>query len=252
MNDSDHTEPAGEALSAAPPSGAASPSPLRRERPEAPDALEAQPARAEQSSVRATPAEAPSQADRLTELCARLDAMKRKLGAVEETLGMVVRQQELTQGAIRHLGGRVTEAASSLGAPRVREIYLRLLLLYDLVEPPPAHLSADAAEICRVVSGQIEQFLAANGLPRIATDGLPFDRVLHKPVQTVPASATAPAGCIVSTVRNGFRSEQTVLRPAEVVIASGAPLGDAATDDSQDRTKKEPYGLPSCNKGTAQ
>jgi len=151
---------------------------------------------------------------------ARLQSLEQAVAGLEDAVRVVARQQDVVQASLRQWSDRVTDAANSLGAPRVRELYLRLLLLYDLVEPSPAHLSADAKEICQVVSGQIEQFLAVAGFRRIATDGEAFDRDRHKPVQVVTGGDRTSAGRVLATVRNGFRSDQSVLRPAEVVIAA--------------------------------
>jgi molecular chaperone GrpE (heat shock protein) len=173
--------------------------------------------------------EPPSAAAGTGEVEARLDSIDRRIEAFADTLTTLVRQQELIQGAVRQLGSRVTEAATSLSAPRVRELYGRLVLLYDLVAPTPAHLSPDAAEVCQVVATQIEQFLEVTGFQRIPTDGAPFNRDLHKPVRVVRAENPEVGGRIVATVRNGFCSELGVLRPAEVVLA----VAESATLQAQ-------------------
>jgi molecular chaperone GrpE (heat shock protein) len=165
-------------------------------------------------------------------VAARLKSLERTVASLEEVVRIVTRQQDVVHASLRQLSDRVTDAANSLGAPRVRELYLRLLLLYDLVEPPPVHLSVDAKDICEAVSGQIEQFLAVTGFQRIPTDGEAFDRDRHKPVQVVPAKDSNSAGRVLSTIRNGFCSEQAVLRPAEVVIAAGSALAATAPTDA--------------------
>jgi len=164
----------------------------------------------------------PPLADQLDDVILGLRHLEEMVTSLHESIGTLVKQQEIMQSSLRQLGTRVSDAASSLGAPRIRELYMRLLLLYDLVEPPPAHLSEESTSLCKMIATQIEQFLEANGIQRIETDGKVFDPNLHKPVKAISEADPSLTGRIVSTVRNGFRADYGVLRPAEVVIASAA------------------------------
>lgn len=149
----------------------------------------------------------------------RLQLFQGTMAELCEAVGRLQREQEIMQKSLRQLGSRVSEAATSLGAPRIKALYLRLLLLYDLVEPPPSHLSPEGADYCRLLANQIEQFLEVNGIQAIETAGAAFDPIFHKPIKMVPLTDPQMDGVILGQERQGFRTEQGVLRPAEVVVA---------------------------------
>jgi len=154
----------------------------------------------------------------LAEMVLRIDAVETTLNSLVESVQILTRQQEIMQNSMRQLSGRVTEAASSLQVPRIRDLYSKLLLLYDLVEPPPAGLPPESVDLCKKLSIQIEQFLAVEGVERIATEDAIFDCNLHKPMNYVEVADLNQDNRVVFTYRHGFHSESSVLRPAEVDI----------------------------------
>src|SRR5205823_4079609 len=99
-----------------------------------------------------------------------------------------------------------------------------LLVIYDLVDQ-----SARAALVSgndfpgihqrnyEVLSTQLAQILAVNGLSPIPADG-PFDPAVHRAIERVPVDDALRANQIVELVRPGFRTEQAVLRYAEVRV----------------------------------
>jgi molecular chaperone GrpE len=67
------------------------------------------------------------------------------------------------------------------------------------------------------------QFLAkleGFGVKRIASEGQPFDPLLHEAVSAVPAAAPDQDGVVVGVVRHGYRIGDEVLRPAAVAVAT--------------------------------
>ena len=61
------------------------------------------------------------------------------------------------------------------------------------------------------------------GVKRIASEGRPFDPVLHEAIATVPAASADQDGVIVGVVRHGYRIGDDVLRPAAVAVAKAQP-----------------------------
>jgi len=180
--------------------------------------------RVEEAPAPVVPRERTDAIERLLEsICSRLQLVEERLTAVQAQIEVLVKQHEIAQGGLRQLGSKVSDAATSLGAPRVRETFMRVLMLYDLIEPAPAHLSPESSDLCRLLSEQIEQFLAVQGIERIQTDGLRFDPTLHKPVKIVSIDDPAKEATVLNTLRNGFRSEFGVLRPAEVTMGRCPP-----------------------------
>ena len=137
---------------------------------------------------------------------------------LKQQANTLTKQVEIMQKSMRTVDRSIADAATSLGAPRVRELYMRLLMMYDLVSPPPANLGTEALSICKMLAGQIEQFLEVNGFRRIPTDGSVFDPALHKPLKKVVVADVSMDGRIISTIQMGFQSEHAILRPASVEV----------------------------------
>jgi len=190
------------------------------------------------------PSPAPTHVEILSSINAKLDRIESSISDLRQATESLARLQEIMQKGMRQIDLRIADVATSLTAPRIRELYLRLLLLYDLLEPTPAHLGQESAALCKLVAGQIEQFLEVNGFSRIETDGRVFDPRLHRPINVVPVDDPTQDSRILSTVCNGFQSATTVLRPASVIIGS---LGhDPKTENH--RPQGERSGIDSSEK----
>jgi molecular chaperone GrpE (heat shock protein) len=160
-----------------------------------------------------------------------LRAMQASFDTLNQQIHALARNQEILQSAVRQLVTRVADAASSLAAPRMRELYLRLLMIYDLVNPVPAQLSEDAACVCNMIAVQIEQFLAVNGFERISSDDVVFDPKQHKLGKIELVDDPELDGRILTSLQHGFCSQQSVLRPATVVMGRVRErLRDSATE----------------------
>jgi molecular chaperone GrpE len=69
--------------------------------------------------------------------------------------------------------------------------------------------------------------LRENGVEPIEALGRPFDPNLHEALGAAPAADVAP-GTIVEEVRTGWRAGKELLRPSQVIVASGAAQLSAA------------------------
>jgi len=169
----------------------------------------------------AAPSETPAEAGPAAwaSIAGRIEALEQAANGLAETVAGLARSQAIMQGAMRQLAVKVGEAATSLAPPRIYSLYMRLLMLYDMVSPPPAGFSEDAQRLAAILANQIEEFLAGSGFERIRADGEPFDPAIHRSVDFVTAEDPTQAGRVVAIRRNGFRSGAQVLRPAEVTLA---------------------------------
>jgi molecular chaperone GrpE len=77
-----------------------------------------------------------------------------------------------------------------------------------------------------MVAGQLRNFLREQGVEEFEAVGQPFDPNLHDAVAQEP-SAKVPEGTIISQVRRGYRLRDRLLRPASVVVSTGAPKAAA-------------------------
>ena len=88
------------------------------------------------------------------------------------------------------------------------------------------------ADLQTVVGGvemvlqQLKGVLGAHGLKEIDPAGQPFDPHLHEAISHLPDAKVAE-GHVLTTVRTGFTLNGRLLRPASVVVSSGAPGSNA-------------------------
>ncbi|HWA10400.1 MAG TPA: nucleotide exchange factor GrpE [Opitutaceae bacterium] len=87
------------------------------------------------------------------------------------------------------------------------------------------------AEVKTLVGGvdlvlqQLKSALAGHGLKEINPAGAPFDPNLHEAISHQP-SAEVAAEHVLTVVRTGYTLNGRLLRPAAVVVSSGAPAKD--------------------------
>ena len=88
---------------------------------------------------------------------------------------------------------------------------------------------ADAIQnLARGVELVRDQFLAklaGFGVTRIAALGQPFDPERHDAVSTMPVADAAQDETVVAVIREGYAIEDTMLRPASVVLGRLEPQG---------------------------
>jgi molecular chaperone GrpE len=72
-----------------------------------------------------------------------------------------------------------------------------------------------------LVLKQLNDFLVDNGLQAIDAIGQKFDPTLHEAIAHEP-SEEVPEGSIIRQTRRGYRYKDRLLRPASVVVSSGA------------------------------
>ncbi len=106
---------------------------------------------------------------------------------------------------------------------RVREAvgraFEKILAGLDSLERALQHApEGPLADGVRLVQKQLLDALAAEGLERIETVGLPFDPNVAEAVVTTPAGGEAPQ-TVVEEFRPGYRIGDRVLRPAQVRVA---------------------------------
>ena len=70
---------------------------------------------------------------------------------------------------------------------------------------------------------QIEDVLRRQGVARVGAVGEPFDPESHEAVGTTAAPGVAP-GTVAAVVRPGYALDGRLLRPAQVIVASGGAV----------------------------
>lgn len=115
------------------------------------------------------------------------------------------------------------ESERQRAAERAR-VAAEWLPVLDNLDLALEHASADPGAIVEGVRAVREQalgVLARLGFPRRDDEGLTFDPARHEAVAAIP-TPDAPAGTVVRVIRPGYGEEERQLRPASVVVATGA------------------------------
>jgi len=95
-----------------------------------------------------------------------------------------------------------------------------LTLALAAAKQPQADLTALAGGV-ELVQQQLKAALASHGLQEIRPLGLPFDPHQHEALSHLP-SADVKAEHVLTVVRTGYTLNGRLLRPASVVVSSGA------------------------------
>jgi len=77
-----------------------------------------------------------------------------------------------------------------------------------------------------MVADQLKTSLASHGLKEISPLGQPFDPNLHEAISQQP-SAEVAEGSVVTVVRTGYSLNGRLLRPASVIVSTGAAPAEA-------------------------
>jgi len=188
----------------------------------------------------ATKHEAPSPVRETEELEETVSRMDERLTRMEETLDTTAKQVSFLPPQIRMMGGRIEGLSQSIGETKYRSLLLDLLSIHDLTDQflrsrengDPGE-SPSEGKALGIVRTQLGQILEANGLSRIPAEGS-FDPGIHRAVERAPCEDPSLAGRIKEVVRPGFRTEQSILRYAEVVVFHHAPR---PPDDPEPETR---------------
>ena len=76
----------------------------------------------------------------------------------------------------------------------------------------------------KMVSAQLQNVLNQHQCVRIETVGQPFDPNVHQAIAQ-EASSEHPAGTVTREAQSGYKLFDRVIRPAQVFVSTGAPVG---------------------------
>ena len=120
---------------------------------------------------------------------------------------------------------REKDELRQFAASRVLEDLLpvmdNLALGLAATKQPGADLKSLAGGV-ELVLNQLKSALSNHGLKEINPVGQTFDANFHESI-SAQASADVPEGSVTNVVRTGFTLNGRLLRPASVVVSSGAP-----------------------------
>ncbi|MBR3085142.1 MAG: nucleotide exchange factor GrpE [Kiritimatiellae bacterium] len=104
-----------------------------------------------------------------------------------------------------------------------RDVLAGLLPVIDNFDRAMAQAGDDPfSEGVRMVYASMADFLKKHGVEPVVAVGTAFDPAIHEAVAYQP-SPEAPEGIVIYETRKGYRIGDGVLRPASVIVSSGAP-----------------------------
>ena len=136
----------------------------------------------------------------------------------------------------QNLERRVEEERRLLGALSSAILIEKFLPVLDNLESAQSHLSDPGLEI---VIKQFKDILNQEGVEEIQTEGQTFDPNMHEAVEVAEGEND---NTIVKTVRKGYKINNKVLRPAQVVVEKASQSSQAT--ESQPESQEEPLDPP--------
>ena len=129
-----------------------------------------------------------------------------------------------TQADFINYKRRVEEERGVLARNAANGLLMRLLPVVDDLRRAIDALPADAPAVwgdgVRMISQNLQSVLQSEGVTTYEpAPGDMFDPALHEAVYYQP-TAEHPPGRVAAAVRRGYRTQDRVLRPAQVVVAS--------------------------------
>jgi molecular chaperone GrpE len=153
-----------------------------------------------------------------TERPADDDPMTRVEAERDEYLALAQR----TQADFDNYRKRAAREVAGAGARAKAELARAILPAVDNLERALDSATDDEARLAegvRLVLSELVGALERNGVASIEPAGEPFDPNLHEALSTRSENGTEP-GVVLDVVQKGYRLDQTVLRPARVVVAA--------------------------------
>jgi molecular chaperone GrpE len=149
-------------------------------------------------------------------------------------LAEAVRQRDEYLDALQRLKAefdnyrkRVAREQETLGLRASERLVKQLLPMLDdlerAVEAAVEHGELKLEDGVRLVHRALANMLAREGLVEVETEG-PFDPHTQEALLSQPADE--PEGTVIQVVQKGYKLGDHVLRPARVVVSSGAPPGE--------------------------
>jgi molecular chaperone GrpE len=71
----------------------------------------------------------------------------------------------------------------------------------------------------KLVYAELQGVLTRNGVEAMEPNGEPFDPTVHEAISTRPQDGAEP-GTVVDVVEKGYKLDETVIRPARVVVSA--------------------------------
>jgi molecular chaperone GrpE len=126
-----------------------------------------------------------------------------------------------TQADFENYRKRAAKDAASAGERAKAGLVRELLPVLDNLERALASANGDSSVVegIRLVHADLVGVLERSGVQAFDPAGEPFDPTFHEALSTRPAEDNAHPGTVLDVVEKGYRLNDTVLRPARVIVS---------------------------------
>jgi len=165
----------------------------------------------------------------------KLSAIMARLESLEATAGAIMNQINYLPPQVRMLAGKIDGLTASISESRYRALLMSVLGIHDMAEQAlRAQQQGSDGDVTHsrnyeVLITQLRQILEVNGLSQIPAEGI-FNPEVHRAIERVPVNDEGQANLVLGVVRDGFRTEQSVLRYAEVRVGYYLPPEPTSTE----------------------
>ena len=126
-----------------------------------------------------------------------------------------------TQADFENYRKRAARDAATAGERAKAGLVRELLPVLDNLERALATANGDSSVVegVRLVHADLVGVLERSGVEAFDPVGEPFDPTLHEALSTRPADGDVHPGVVVDVVEKGYRLNDTILRPARVIVS---------------------------------
>ena len=160
-----------------------------------------------------------------------LEGLQSELAEIREKADEYLRLAQRTQADFVNYRRRVEEERVQQAQTATLGLIQRLLPILDdfertLAAASPSDRESSWGQGVTLVERNLRGLLTSEGVERIEAQGAEFDPRLHEAVGQAPATPQVSEGHVLHVARSGYRKGDRVVRPAQVIVASGAqPTG---------------------------
>jgi len=125
-----------------------------------------------------------------------------------------------TQADFENFRKRAVKDMAAAGARAKAGLIRELLPVVDNLERAIVAVSDEGVgEGLKLVYAELEGVLSRNGVVAMEPTGEVFDPNVHEAISTRPAG-DSESGTVVEVVEKGYKLDETIIRPARVVVAA--------------------------------
>lgn len=128
---------------------------------------------------------------------------------------------------------------TAVGEARYRALLLDVIRIYDLVNQlllliPDENASKNSTDRhnYKLLQTQIKQLIEENGVYQIPAEG-EFNPNFHRAIKQTPVTDPDQDKQIIEVIRPGFKSDQIIIRYAEVIVGKYTPPESPQTDPNK-------------------